>query len=94
MLYEAIAVPDADALFLVLEYLSGGVLMEVAMGPAAVEAKAPFDTWQTREYFRQLCLGLEYLHANGVVHRDVRILVHDQAQTDSPDQARKHPLIL
>jgi len=63
--------PNADALFLVLEYLPGGVLMDVAMGPAAAHAQPPFDMWQTREYFRQLCLGLEYLHANGVVHRDV-----------------------
>ena len=72
-LYEAISVPDADSLFLVLEYLPGGVLMEVAMGKAADDAKPPYTMGQTREYFRQLCLGLEYLHANGVVHRDVRV---------------------
>lgn len=65
--------PNADALFLVLEYMPGGVLMEVAMGPEADHAKPPFDTWQTREYFRQLCLGLEYLHENEVVHRDVSV---------------------
>lgn len=31
----------------------------------------PFGIDQTREYFRQLILGLEYLHGNGVIHRDV-----------------------
>jgi len=64
--------PNADALFLVLEYMPGGVLLNVEMGAGAEHAKPPFELSQTREYFRQLCLGLEYLHANGVVHRDVR----------------------
>ncbi|WVF67044.1 hypothetical protein IAT40_001787 [Kwoniella sp. CBS 6097] len=71
-LYEAISVPTADALFLVLEYMPGGTLMEVQVGQDDTEAKSPFSLWQTREYFRQLCLGLEYLHANEVVHRDIK----------------------
>ncbi|ORY27668.1 kinase-like domain-containing protein [Naematelia encephala] len=71
-LYEAISMPNADALFLVLEYMPGGVLMEVQVGPASAKASPPFDLEQTREYFRQLCLGLEYLHANEVIHRDIK----------------------
>jgi len=73
-LFEAISVPNADALFLVLEYLPGGVLMEVQMGHPQKETKSPFSLDQTREYFRQLCLGLEYLHANEVIHRDVGLI--------------------
>ena len=71
LLYEAISVPDADALFLVLEYLPGGTLMEVHVGGDTSAARPPFPREQAREYFRQLCLGLEYLHHNEVVHRDV-----------------------
>lgn len=66
---------NADSLFLVLEYLPGGVLMPVKLGADDKDAKPPFDQDAAREYFRQICLGLEYLHANGVAHRDVRLPV-------------------
>jgi [calcium/calmodulin-dependent protein kinase] kinase len=47
--------------------------MEVHVGGDTSKAKPPFSREQAREYFRQLCLGLEYLHHNEVVHRDVRL---------------------
>lgn len=71
-LYEAISVSTADALFLVLEYMPGGTLMKVKVGQDDSNAQPTFDREQTREYFRQLCLGLEYLHANEIVHRDIK----------------------
>lgn len=74
-LFEAISVQNADSLFLVLEYLPGGVLMNVKLGQDDKDAKPPFSQECTREYFRQICLGLEYLHANGVAHRDVSPLL-------------------
>lgn len=43
--------------------------MKVKLGDE--DGSPPFQVDQAREYFRQLVLGLEYLHANGVVHRDV-----------------------
>ncbi len=68
MLYEAIDVPTSDSLYLVLEYMPGGTLMQIKLeGPAA----QPFDVATARSYFRQLVLGLEYLHENDVAHRDV-----------------------
>ncbi|WVO24263.1 uncharacterized protein IAS62_005627 [Cryptococcus decagattii] len=69
---NAISVSTADALFLVLEYMPGGTLMKVKAGENDSNAQPPFDREQTREYFRQLCLGLEYLHANEIVHRDIK----------------------
>lgn len=71
-LYEAISVPNADSLLLILEYLPGGVLMDIKAGQDDHDARSPFTNDQAREYFRQICLGLEYLHANGVVHRDIK----------------------
>lgn len=65
--------PNADGLFLVLEYLPGGVLMHVEAGADETNARSPFTGIQVREYFRQICLALEYLHANGVAHRDVSL---------------------
>jgi [calcium/calmodulin-dependent protein kinase] kinase len=64
-------VPNTDVLFLVLEYLPGGVLMNVEVGGDESQARSPFTEDQAREYFRQICLGLEYLHSNGIAHRDV-----------------------
>lgn len=43
----------------------------MSVKPGGEPAEPPFGVDQAREYFRQLILGLEYLHANGVVHRDV-----------------------
>lgn len=45
--------------------------MDVQVGGDTSGAVPPFPQDQAREYFRQLCLGLEYLHHNEVVHRDV-----------------------
>lgn len=70
MLYEAIDVPTSDSLYLVLEFMSGGTVMDIKLG----DTTTPLPTEVAREYFRQLVLGLEYLHENDVAHRDVRPL--------------------
>jgi serine/threonine protein kinase len=71
LLYEAIDVPTSDSLYLVLEFMSGGTIMDIKLGSPAI----PLETEVAREYFRQLVLGLEYLHENDVAHRDVRYMV-------------------
>ena len=52
-------------------------------------ARSSFGREQAREYFRQLCLGLEYLHHNEVVHRDVSPL-----HSDTIIQTLWHPLAI
>jgi [calcium/calmodulin-dependent protein kinase] kinase len=47
--------------------MSGGTIMDIKLGAPAI----PLDAEVAREYFRQLVLGLEYLHENDVAHRDV-----------------------
>jgi [calcium/calmodulin-dependent protein kinase] kinase len=48
--------------------MSGGTIMDIKLGSPAI----PLEVEVAREYFRQLVLGLEYLHENDVAHRDVR----------------------
>jgi [calcium/calmodulin-dependent protein kinase] kinase len=64
-LYEVIE--TRDKLHIFMEYLPGGPVMA---GKAEVE---PFkDMERIRRYLRDLVMGLEHLHALGVVHMDIK----------------------
>lgn len=67
-LIEVLDDPNEDSLYMVLEMCKKGVVMKVGM-----EKKAdPYDDESCRCWFRDLILGIEYLHAQGVVHRDIK----------------------
>ena len=70
LLYEAINVNTSDSLYLVLEYVPGGTLMDIKVGGKPSKS---LDKEKARSYFRQLTLGLEYLHSAGVTHRDIKV---------------------
>jgi len=70
LLYEAINVNTSDSLYLVLEYVPGGTLMDIKVGG---EPSKSLEIEKARSYFRQLTLGLEYLHSAGVTHRDIKV---------------------
>lgn len=56
-----------NSLVIVMEYLSGGELFQVAQGsPVVGEAVAAL-------YLYQVLQALDYLHCQGVVHRDVKL---------------------
>lgn len=55
-----------ERLFIFMEYVPGGALTSV------IEQFGPLDENTARKYTRQIVEGIAYLHAKGVVHRDVK----------------------
>ncbi|CAN8096313.1 unnamed protein product [Discula destructiva] len=67
-LIEVLDDPEEDSLYMVLEMCNKGVIMKVGLE----EEATPYSEEQCRCWFRDLILGIEYLHAQGVVHRDIK----------------------
>ncbi|KAI5293389.1 hypothetical protein KEM52_005589, partial [Ascosphaera acerosa] len=67
-LFEVLDDPTEDSLYMVMELCKQGVVMRVGLG---VQAE-PYDDERCRHCFRDLLLGIEYLHAQGIVHRDIK----------------------
>ncbi|KXJ94220.1 kinase-like domain-containing protein [Microdochium bolleyi] len=67
-LIEVLDDPEEDSLYMVLEMCPKGVIMKVGLD----EDAQPCSEAMCRTWFRDLILGIEYLHAQGVVHRDIK----------------------
>jgi [calcium/calmodulin-dependent protein kinase] kinase len=65
---EVIDDPSADEVFIVLEFVDGGPLQSLRRDGMPVPIKES-AIWS---HTRHLVLGLEYLHMNGIVHRDIK----------------------
>ncbi|KAJ8981950.1 hypothetical protein NQ317_002122 [Molorchus minor] len=64
-LVEVLDDPDEDHLYLVFELLERGQVLEVP-------TDRPLDQQKAWAYFRDVVLGIEYLHYQRIVHRDVK----------------------
>eukprot|EP01095_Lingulamoeba_sp_RSL-Kostka_P002280 TRINITY_DN1312_c3_g1_i3.p1 TRINITY_DN1312_c3_g1~~TRINITY_DN1312_c3_g1_i3.p1 ORF type:complete len:558 (-),score=155.78 TRINITY_DN1312_c3_g1_i3:65-1738(-) len=63
-LYEVINDSNHDRLYMVMEYIEGGPIIN-GIGDNVDEATA-------RKYFRDMIAGLEYLHNQKIIHRDIK----------------------
>ncbi|KAI1484370.1 kinase-like domain-containing protein [Biscogniauxia mediterranea] len=67
-LIEVLDDPEEDSLYMVLEMCKKGVVMHVGLD----EQAKPLDEEHCWTWFRDLILGIEYLHHQGIVHRDIK----------------------
>ncbi|KAI8584265.1 hypothetical protein K450DRAFT_218968 [Umbelopsis ramanniana AG] len=67
-LFEVLDDPNDDSLYMVFEMAEKGALMDIDLDKASV----PYSEEESRIYFRQMILGIEYLHHNEIAHRDIK----------------------
>ncbi|KAK0555945.1 hypothetical protein OC846_001497 [Tilletia horrida] len=67
-LYEVLDDPTQDGLYMVFENCPDGPVIDVSMH----EQSESLNEDVAREYFAQTLLGIEYLHSNEIVHRDIK----------------------
>ncbi|KAI8873687.1 Pkinase-domain-containing protein [Ramicandelaber brevisporus] len=68
-LVEVLDDPENDSLYMVLEMCHKGSIMEINAGE---QSDTRFSEDECRALFRPMFLGIEYLHANGIIHHDIK----------------------
>ena len=67
-LHDVIYEPSDDQVFLVLEYVDGGVSQQAGADGKPI----PLPDRTIWSHLRHMLMGLEYLHMHGIVHRDIK----------------------
>lgn len=67
-LIEVLDDPDEDSLYMVLEMCKKGPVMKIEVG----QPTKALEEEKARCCFRDLVLGIEYLHAQSICHRDIK----------------------
>ena len=60
---------ESGTVYIFQEWIPGGSVAQL------LKRFGPFQVGVVRTYTRQILFGLEYLHANGIVHRDIKGLL-------------------
>ena len=69
-IYTVIDDPDADTMYLVMEYLEGGQICHLDPGGEATSGKLTLS--RLKRYCFGIAQGIEYLHRMGIIHRDIK----------------------
>lgn len=70
-LIEVLDDPVTDKLYMILEWCEKGVILPGDYSDGNMPS--PYSEEQCRLFFRDMVLGTEYLHSQGVIHRDIKV---------------------
>lgn len=70
--YEIIDDPNADKVYLVMQYIENGPIAHIQVRSDSDEVCEPIPPVELARAARQIFAGLQYLHRHGIVHRDLK----------------------
>jgi len=71
-LYEVMDDPNVNKLYLVLEYMKGGDLMQLQKGDSKSYSCTPMPDHLVLRVLAQVAQGLKYLHSQNIIHGDIK----------------------